>query len=248
MIIAIDGPAGSGKSTTSKLLAEKLGFMYLNTGMMYRAVTLYFLINKIDINKLNEYSNYWEAVREYYYVFESGLKSGTGEVYQHEIPGGQYSNLKPQAEGLGLSDRFHEITKMYGEVNQLFGDIVKVTPSSKVVGDMAQYLVSNNLTVQDVKERGETLSFPQSVVSLFKGELGQPEGPYGFHEWYVNIPGFNHNKYNPVSGRGVAKKLGADISDVLSHEGCDVILIPTQVDDPRNWLEPRLKQIDRVFC
>ena len=134
--------------------------------------------NKIDINKLNEYSNYWEAVREYYYVFESGLKSGTGEVYQHEIPGGQYSNLKPQAEGLGLSDRFHEITKMYGEVNQLFGDIVKVTPSSKVVGDMAQYLVSNNLTVQDVKERGETLSFPQSVVSLFKGELGQPEGGF----------------------------------------------------------------------
>ncbi|RZT00135.1 pyruvate carboxylase [Aquimarina brevivitae] len=134
--------------------------------------------NKIDINKLNEYSHYWEAVREYYYVFESGLKSGTGEVYQHEIPGGQYSNLKPQAEGLGLSDRFHEITKMYGEVNKLFGDLVKVTPSSKVVGDMAQYLVSNNLTIEDVKERGESISFPQSVVSLFKGELGQPEGGF----------------------------------------------------------------------
>ncbi|WP_271728953.1 pyruvate carboxylase [Aquimarina algiphila] len=134
--------------------------------------------NIMDISKLNEYSNYWEAVREYYYVFESGLKAGTGEVYQHEIPGGQYSNLKPQAEALGLSDRFHEITKMYGEVNELFGDIVKVTPSSKVVGDMAQYLVSNNLTIEDVKERGETISFPQSVVSLFKGELGQPVGKF----------------------------------------------------------------------
>jgi len=134
--------------------------------------------NPMDIKKLNEYSNYWEAVREYYYVFESGLKAGTGEVYNHEIPGGQYSNLKPQAQGLGLADRFHEITKMYGEVNTLFGDIVKVTPSSKVVGDMAQYLVSNNLTVEDVKERGETISFPQSVVNLFKGELGQPEGGF----------------------------------------------------------------------
>ncbi|WP_299257452.1 pyruvate carboxylase [uncultured Aquimarina sp.] len=134
--------------------------------------------NPMNITKLNEYSNYWEAVREYYYVFESGLKAGTGDVYQHEIPGGQYSNLKPQAQGLGLADRFHEITKMYGEVNTLFGDIVKVTPSSKVVGDMAQYLVSNNLTIEDVKERGETISFPQSVVSLFKGELGQPEGGF----------------------------------------------------------------------
>ncbi|WP_299213607.1 pyruvate carboxylase [uncultured Aquimarina sp.] len=134
--------------------------------------------NPMNMTKLNEYSNYWEAVREYYYVFESGLKAGTGEVYQHEIPGGQYSNLKPQAQGLGLADRFHEITKMYGEVNTLFGDIVKVTPSSKVVGDMAQYLVSNNLTIEDVKERGETISFPQSVVNLFKGELGQPEGGF----------------------------------------------------------------------
>lgn len=130
--------------------------------------------NPINSSSLNEYSNYWETVREYYYPFESGLKSGSGEVFKHEIPGGQYSNLKPQAQALGLEDRFHEITKMYQEVNTLFGNIVKVTPSSKVVGDMAQYLVSNNLTVQDVTERGDTISFPQSVVSFFKGDLGQP--------------------------------------------------------------------------
>lgn len=136
--------------------------------------------NPMNTTSLNEYSNYWEAVREYYYPFESGLKAGSGEVFKHEIPGGQYSNLKPQAQSLGLESRFHEITKMYGEVNTLFGNIVKVTPSSKVVGDMAQFLVSNNLTIDDVLERGETISFPQSLVNFFKGELGQPVG--GFPE------------------------------------------------------------------
>ena len=135
---------------------------------------------KLDTRKLDEYSQYWEAVRRYYYPFESGLKAGSGEVYKHQIPGGQYSNLKPQAESLGLADRFHEITEMYGQVNTLFGNITKVTPSSKVVGDMAQFLVSNNLTIEDVLEKGEDISFPQSVVSFFRGDLGQPYG--GFPE------------------------------------------------------------------
>ncbi|TPN84608.1 pyruvate carboxylase [Aquimarina algicola] len=190
--------------------------------------------NSIDITKLNEYSNYWEAVREYYYVFESGLKAGTGEVYQHEIPGGQYSNLKPQAQALGLLDRFHEITKMYGEVNQLFGDIVKVTPSSKVVGDMAQYLVSNNLTIEDVKERGETISFPQSVVSLFKGELGQPVGEFPQklqksilkdQEPFTNRPNAHlepvdfeteFKEFVKVFKKGMGREL--DITDFLSYK------------------------------
>ncbi|NHN25289.1 pyruvate carboxylase [Flavobacterium jejuense] len=136
--------------------------------------------NHIDSKKLAEYSDYWELVRNYYYPFESGLKAGTGEVYNHEIPGGQYSNLKGQAIALGLEDKFPEVTKMYGEVNQLFGDIVKVTPSSKVVGDMAQYLISNNLIIEDVLEKGDSLSFPQSVIGFFKGDLGQPVG--GFPE------------------------------------------------------------------
>ncbi|NKI28074.1 pyruvate carboxylase [Arenibacter sp. 6A1] len=136
--------------------------------------------NKFDTDTLAAYSNYWEAVRKYYYPFESGLKSGTGEVYKHEIPGGQYSNLKGQAIALGLEDKFPEVTKMYGEVNTLFGDIIKVTPSSKVVGDMAQYMISNNLTVADVLEKGDTISFPQSVIGFFKGDLGQPVG--GFPE------------------------------------------------------------------
>ncbi|MEQ8925862.1 MAG: pyruvate carboxylase [Fulvivirga sp.] len=130
--------------------------------------------NIFDIKSLNKYSNYWETVREWYYPFESGLKASTAEVYDHEIPGGQYSNLRPQARALGLEDKFDKIKENYADVNKLFGDLIKVTPSSKVVGDMALYLTSNDLTTQDVLERGNTLSFPESVVSLFKGELGQP--------------------------------------------------------------------------
>lgn len=136
--------------------------------------------NKMNTESLAAYSNYWETVRNYYYTFESGLKSGSGEVYDHEIPGGQYSNLKGQAIALGLEDKFPEVTKMYGKVNQMFGDIIKVTPSSKVVGDMAQYMISNGLTVEDVMERGADISFPESVKSFFKGDLGQPVG--GFPE------------------------------------------------------------------
>ena len=134
--------------------------------------------HEFDSKTLNQFSNYWEDIREYYYPFESGLKSGTAEVFEHEIPGGQYSNLRPQATALGLGDRFDEVKKMYGEVNRLFGDLVKVTPSSKVVGDMAIFMVTNNLTPKDVLERGEEISFPESVINFFKGDLGQPFGGF----------------------------------------------------------------------
>jgi pyruvate carboxylase len=134
--------------------------------------------NPVNIHSLNEFSNYWETVREWYYPFESGLQAGTAEVYQHEIPGGQYSNLKPQAISLGLGDKMEEIKKAYHDVNDLFGDIVKVTPSSKVVGDMALYMVTNNLSKEDIYLKGEKLSFPDSVKSMFKGDLGQPPGGF----------------------------------------------------------------------
>ena len=134
--------------------------------------------NPYDIENLNEFSNYWETVREYYYPFESGLKASNAEVFKHEIPGGQYSNLKPQAAALGLLDKFDTIKKEYEAVNKLFGDIVKVTPSSKVVGDMALYLVSNGISAKDVLEKGETISFPESVQAFFKGDLGQPVGGF----------------------------------------------------------------------
>lgn len=134
--------------------------------------------NPMNIEKLNQFSTYWENVREYYYPFESGMKAGAAEVFEHEIPGGQYSNLKPQAIALGLGDKFEEIKKMFSEVNAMFGDVIKVTPSSKVVGDMAQFMVSNNLTVSDIFEKGETISFPESVQSFFRGEIGQPDGGF----------------------------------------------------------------------
>ncbi len=141
--------------------------------------------NTYDIKLLNQFSNYWETVREYYYPFESGLKASAAEVFQHEIPGGQYSNLKPQAVALGLGDKFEQIKDMYATVNDMFGDIVKVTPSSKVVGDMAQFMVANGLTEQDVMEKGENISFPESVQQFFMGEIGQPEG--GFPEQLQRI-------------------------------------------------------------
>jgi pyruvate carboxylase len=148
---------------------------------------------EFNMPKLNEFSNFWEDTRELYYPFESGLKAGTAEVFQHEIPGGQYSNLRPQAIALGLGDRFDDIKKMYAEVNMLFGNLVKVTPSSKVVGDMAIFMVTNNFTTADVMERGKDMSFPESVISFFIGDLGQPSG--GFPKKLQNIILKNRKPY-----------------------------------------------------
>jgi pyruvate carboxylase len=134
--------------------------------------------NPINLQSLNQFSSYWESVRQYYYPFETELRSGTAEVYDNEIPGGQYSNLRPQARGLGLEDKFETIKTNYRIVNDMFGDLVKVTPSSKVVGDMAMFMTANGLTQEDVMKRGDTLAFPDSVKSLFRGDLGQPEGGF----------------------------------------------------------------------
>ncbi len=130
--------------------------------------------NKLNYKALEQHSNYWESVRQYYYPFETELKAGTAQVYEHEIPGGQYSNLKPQARGLGLEDKFETIKENYRIANDLFGNLVKVTPSSKVVGDMAMFMTSNGYTKEDILEKGDTLSFPDSVKALFRGDLGQP--------------------------------------------------------------------------
>lgn len=134
--------------------------------------------SSIDTSWAQQISDYFERVRRYYFPFESGLKSATAEVYDHEIPGGQYSNLIVQVEAMGLIDRWEDVRKMYKEVNIALGDIIKVTPSSKVVGDLALFLVRNNLSVSDLYSKGETLSFPESVVSFFKGMLGQPVGGF----------------------------------------------------------------------
>ena len=134
----------------------------------------------VDIRGWNALSHYWEDVRSYYTAFDSGLSFPNPEVYQHEMPGGQYTNLRQQANALGLGHRWEEVKDMYRQVNSLFGDIVKVTPSSKVVGDMALFMVENGLTEESLYAAGETLAFPQSVVEYFGGHIGQPYG--GFPE------------------------------------------------------------------
>ncbi|SEW21683.1 pyruvate carboxylase [Cognatiyoonia koreensis] len=130
----------------------------------------------LDIKAIREISNYWEQVREHYKAFESGLQAPASEVYLHEMPGGQFTNLKAQARSLGLEERWHEVAQTYADVNQMFGDIVKVTPSSKVVGDMALMMVSQNLTRADVEDPKTDVVFPDSVVEMMRGALGQPPG------------------------------------------------------------------------
>ncbi len=127
---------------------------------------------------LHQASMYWEGVRRYYAPFESDIRAGTADVYHHEMPGGQYTNLREQARALGLESRWTEVSRAYAQVNQLFGDIVKVTPTSKVVGDMALVMVANDLSPEDVADPARETAFPESVVQLFRGELGFP--PDGF--------------------------------------------------------------------
>ena len=133
---------------------------------------------QLDLNALNECSDFWEVVRTYYLPFDSGPKSGSARLYEHEIPGGQFTNLREQATAMGLGHRWREVEETYAEVNQLFGDIVKVTPSSKVVGDMALFLLVNEMKPADLSKLDEhnDVSFPNSVVEMFSGALGAPPG------------------------------------------------------------------------
>ncbi|HVW29736.1 MAG TPA: pyruvate carboxylase [Polyangiaceae bacterium] len=134
----------------------------------------------LSLESIQSISRYWEGVRKLYAPFEGDLRAGTSDVYRHEMPGGQYTNLREQARALGLGQRFAEVAEAYARVNTLFGDVVKVTPTSKVVGDLALFIVANDLTDQDVLSTDRDITFPQSVVSLFRGDLGAPED--GFPE------------------------------------------------------------------
>ncbi|KCV80737.1 pyruvate carboxylase, partial [Actibacterium atlanticum] len=138
----------------------------------------------LDIGAIRRISEYWEGVRAQYAAFESGLQAPASEVYLHEMPGGQFTNLKAQARSLGLEERWHEVAQTYADVNQMFGDIVKVTPSSKVVGDMALMMVSQGLSRDDVEHPDTDVAFPDSVVDMMRGNLGQPPG--GFPDGIVN--------------------------------------------------------------
>lgn len=140
------------------------------------------LDTNLDLRTVSEYSAYWEQTRTLYAPFEctTTMRSGNADVYLNEIPGGQYTNLQFQAFSLGLGDFFEDVKKAYREANLLLGDIIKVTPSSKVVGDLAQFMVQNDLTADQVLERAEELSFPKSVVEYLQGSIGIPHG--GFPE------------------------------------------------------------------
>ena len=140
---------------------------------------------KLDIDALEEIDRYWQGVRPYYAGVDSKITGANTTVYRHEMPGGQYSNLRQQARGLGLGERWAEICEMYGKVNMLFGDIVKVTPSSKVVGDMTLFMINNGIDEKNIYEKGQKLSFPKSVVDFFDGKLGTPYG--GFPKKLQNL-------------------------------------------------------------
>jgi pyruvate carboxylase len=166
-------------------------------------------------------SQYWEGVRRYYAPFEADMRSGTSDVYRHEMPGGQYTNLREQARAMGIEHRWNEVSQAYADVNKLFGDIVKVTPTSKVVGDMALFMVANDLTPADVSDPDKEIAFPESVISLFKGELGFPadgfpkalekkvlkggkplEGRYG-----ANVPPVDLYKTRETAEKAVDRKI-----------------------------------------
>jgi pyruvate carboxylase len=175
----------------------------------------------LDLAALNEFSDYWEAVAACYAPFNTAPRAGTADVYNHEMPGGQYTNLKEQAAGMGLGQRWPEISRTYTEVNQLFGDIVKVTPSSKVVGDMAMFLISRGIKPADVLnlEPG-SIPFPASVIDMLLGNLGQPTGGWPKRLQKVVL---GHRK--PIRGRPGAglkplnlEKIRADLSSKLKHE------------------------------
>ena len=164
----IDTALGSMAGLTSQPSANSLYYAMKGAEREVRA----------DIESLEKLSYYWEDVRKYYVDFESGMNAPHSEIYVHEMPGGQYSNLQQQAKAVGLGDRWDEVKAMYSRVNLMFGDIVKVTPSSKVVGDMALFMVQNELTEDNIVERGQAIDFPESVIEFFQGYLGQPHGGF----------------------------------------------------------------------
>ncbi|XP_078589578.1 pyruvate carboxylase, mitochondrial-like isoform X2 [Branchiostoma floridae x Branchiostoma japonicum] len=166
--VAVDSMSGMTSQPSMGALVASLQGTELDTG--------------IPLEKVFDYSAYWEQTRQLYSPFECtvSMKSGNADVYENEIPGGQYTNLQFQAYSLGLADKFPEIKKAYAEANKLLGDVIKVTPSSKVVGDLAQFMVQNKLTPEMVLDRAEELSLPSSVIEFFQGYLGEPYG--GFPE------------------------------------------------------------------
>ena len=192
----------------------------------------------VDRKAMREVSRYWELVREYYAPFESEIRSGTSDLYRHAMPGGQYTNLREQARSLGIEERWPEVSKTYSEVNDMFGNIVKVTPTSKVVGDMALFMVTSGLSRDDVEDPDKEIAFPDSVIQFFGGELGQPMGGFpralqkkvlGSREPMTERPGATLPPVNFDAERAKAEKaVGRKVSDT---ELCSYVLYPKVFTD-----------------
>src|SRR5690606_25945959 len=195
----VDTAVSSMSGSTSQPSAETLYHALEGTGME----------PEMDLKSYKELAFYWEDIRKQYAPFESALNSPHPLIYEHEMPGGQYTNLREQAKAVGLGHRFDEVTDMYKRVNLLFGDIVKVTPSSKVVGDMALFMVQNNLSDEDVIQKGESISFPESVVEFFQGYIGFPPGGFPKELQRVVLKG-----KKPLDGRAGEWMVPIDFSSV----------------------------------
>jgi pyruvate carboxylase len=192
----------------------------------------------LDPARIRQISDYWESVRNQYAAFEAEMKSGASEVYLHEMPGGQFTNLKAQARSMGLEERWHEVAAMYADVNRMFGDIVKVTPSSKVVGDMALSMVAGGLSVADIENPAKDVSFPESVIGMMRGDLGQPPGgwPAGVQAKalkgepaFTDRPGLSAAPVDLEATRAdLSAKLGVAIDD---EDLCGYLMYPKVFTD-----------------
>jgi pyruvate carboxylase len=208
--LALASMSGSTSQPNLNSLVAALQFTKRDTGL--------------NLAALNAFADYWEEVRAYYAPFDTAPKSGSAEVYLHEMPGGQFTNLKEQANAMGLTHRWPEIARTYAEVNQLFGDIVKVTPSSKVVGDMTMFLVTRGIKPADVLnlEPGAT-PFPESVIDMIGGGLGQPVGG-----WPKRLQHAVLGERKPIKGRPGAnlkplnfKKIQEELTARLKREATE---------------------------
>ena len=196
-------------------------------------------VSSLNIDEVRDISNYWQAVRKQYVAFDDGISFPASEVYLHEMPGGQFTNLLAQAKSLGLENKWPEIAKTYSEVNQIFGDIVKVTPSSKVVGDMALMMVAQGISKNQVEDPNTEIIFPESVIDMLKGNLGQPPGGFpiklikkalGEDVYIKERPG---SKIKQQSLLNIRKKVCLDLSlkEMDDEDFCSYLMYPKVFKD-----------------